>query len=124
MLALSIHPKHSSYALLLQNGYFGVSVLQQNQLHLAEIFARPAASDKMKLAAWRNSPHGTPILVEAVAWFEAHVEGSLAAGDHLLVSARVTAGELLFPTALPMNYRDTGTLDESASLFPESFGDS
>jgi flavin reductase (DIM6/NTAB) family NADH-FMN oxidoreductase RutF len=45
VLALSINPHHSSYRLLKEGGAFSVNVLKKGQLHLAEHFGRPAATN-------------------------------------------------------------------------------
>jgi len=45
----------------------------------------------------------------------------LTAGDHVVVTAMVVDGAVRHEAAVPMNYRDTGSMDGSAALFPSDF---
>lgn len=121
LLALSIHPHHSSCRLLRESGNFSVNVLKHSQLELAAHFGQPAAVDKLASVAWRpGAGTGTPLLKDALAWFECRVMGEYPAGDHVLVIGRVVNGELCEPSGIPLHYRDTGNLDGAAVLFPAS----
>src|SRR5437868_7941982 len=52
LLALSIHPHHSSYGLLKQGGVFSVNVLTKGQLELAAQFGAPAGFGKLASTQW------------------------------------------------------------------------
>jgi flavin reductase (DIM6/NTAB) family NADH-FMN oxidoreductase RutF len=121
MLALSISPSHSSYALLSEGGAFTVNVLGAEQVGLAAHFGRSASTDKLAAFSWRASRSGSPILEAALAWFECELGGDHPVGDHHLVLGTVLAGGLQSGSGEPMNYRDTGGLDGSAALFPRDF---
>jgi flavin reductase (DIM6/NTAB) family NADH-FMN oxidoreductase RutF len=125
LLALSINPRHSSYALLKEGSAFGINVLKKSQLDLAEDYGRPANADK-KLTSrqWTTGRFGIPLLREALAWFECEVVREHPAGDHVLVLGKVINGKLLDSQAEPMTYRETGTMDGASELFPDAFGDS
>jgi hypothetical protein len=45
----------------------------------------------------------------------------VAAGDHIIVLARVMNGALLNPSAVPLRYDETGNMDGSAALYPSTF---
>ena len=75
LLALSISPQHSSYALLKQGRAFSVNVLKKGQLELAAHYGRPARADKLALTEWTTGRTGAPLLRESLAWFECHVVG-------------------------------------------------
>jgi len=124
MLALSINRRHSSYALLKAGDGFTVNVLRQGQDDLALHFGQPSTVNKLAAIAWRQSRRGTPLLDDALAWFECEFVRECPAGDHLVVLGRVVDGAILAPAAQPMNYRDTGEMDGSATLFPDTFGTS
>ena len=47
--------------------------------------------------------------------------GTVPAGDHELILGHVTQGELLDPEAETLVYADTGNMDGSSALYPESF---
>ena len=64
LLALSISPQHSSYALLKQGRAFSVNVLKKGQLELAAHYGRPAPADKLALTEWTTGRTGAPLLRE------------------------------------------------------------
>jgi flavin reductase (DIM6/NTAB) family NADH-FMN oxidoreductase RutF len=123
LLALSINPQHSSYGLLKQSGAFSVNVLKNSQTELAAHFSQPARIDKLAVSNWTPGRAGTPLLRDALAWFECEVVSEHPAGDHRLVLGKVIDGRLLDSEVEPMTYRDTGAMDGASALFPEGFGD-
>jgi len=124
LLALSINPQHSSYALLKQGGAFSANVLKKGQLNLAAHFARAAGADKLASTAWTEGRTGAPLLQECLAWFECRLISEHPAGDHVLALGRVIDGRLLDARAEPMIYSETGALDGASALFPDTFGGS
>jgi flavin reductase (DIM6/NTAB) family NADH-FMN oxidoreductase RutF len=124
LLVLSIHSKHSSYALLKQGGAFSVNVLKKGQLDLAAHFGQAARTDKLASVAWTEGRTGAPLLQECLAWFECRLVSEHPAGDHVLALGRVIDGRLLDAEAEPMIYRETGALDGASALFPDAFGGS
>jgi flavin reductase (DIM6/NTAB) family NADH-FMN oxidoreductase RutF len=123
LLALSINPQHSSYALLKEGRAFSVNVLNKGQLDLAEHFGGPASTDKLSGSEWTIGYAGLPLLCDALARFECAVTGEYPAGDHVLVLGRVVSGKLLDSESEPLLYRETGEMDGSAALFPERLSD-
>ena len=124
LLALSINPRHSSYALLKQGRAFSVNVLKKSQLELAAHFGRPAGADKLAAIEWTMGRTGSPLLRDALAWFECQVIHEFPSGDHMLVLGQVIDGKLLDSEVEPMSYRDTGALDGASTLFPDAFSNS
>ena len=123
LLALSINPHHSPYGLLKQGRTFSVNVLRKGQMELAAHYGQPARAEKLALMQWTTGRAGTPLLHEALAWFECQVVGEHPAGDHVLVLGKAIDGKLLDPNAEPMTYRETGAMDGASALFPDVFGD-
>jgi len=123
LLALSVNPENSSYALLKERRAFSVNVLKKGQLDLAAHFGRSDGSDKLVSTRWTTGRLGLPLLSEALAWFECRVVSEHPAGDHRLVLGRVVDGKLLDSEAGAMSYRETGTMDGAIALFPDDFGD-
>ena len=121
MLALSINPNHSSYKMLKEGGIFSVNVLPKDRLDLAEHFGQPVSTDKLNNVVWHPGKTTAPVLDDAIAFFECKFSTACEAGDHRLVIGRVISGALQKPQALPMNYQETGAMDESSNLFPEDF---
>lgn len=123
MLAVSINPDNASYELLHASGWFTVNVLKQDQLDLARHFGTKSGRDRDKLARVRTRPGqaGSPILEDALAYFECALEARTRAGDHELVLGRVMNGQILDPKAAPLTYAETGDMDGSSALYPGSF---
>jgi len=122
LLALSINPSHSSWPLIKASGRFSVNVLNSEQQEMAAHFGKPALEiDKLGSVAWRLSPAQMPILDHALAWMDCEYSHETPAGDHVVVIARVNAGKLNQSAIAPLLYRDTGNMDGSSALFPESF---
>lgn len=123
LLAISINPDNASYELLHASGCFTVNILKQDQLDLARHFGTKSGRDQDKLARMRTRPGraGSPILEDALAYFECELEGRTRAGDHELVLGRVVDGRILDPKATPLTYAATGDMDGSSALYPEEF---
>jgi flavin reductase (DIM6/NTAB) family NADH-FMN oxidoreductase RutF len=123
LLAVSINPDNASYELLHASGWFTVNVLKQDQLDLARHFGTKSGRDRDKLARVRIRPGqaGSPILEDALAYFECALEGRTRAGDHELVLGRVMNGQVLDPKAAPLTYAETGDMDGSSALYPRHF---
>jgi flavin reductase (DIM6/NTAB) family NADH-FMN oxidoreductase RutF len=123
LVALSINPGNATYPLVRESGGFAVSVLERGQLELARRFGTRSGRDEDKLAGvpWRPGREGAPILTDAVAYLECELRELHEVGDHRLAVARVVAGEVLRESAPPLLYADTGDMDGSQALYPESF---
>jgi len=121
LLALAINPRNSSYPLLIASGAFTVNVLHQDQMTLAAHFAQPRCENKLAGIDWSQKRTGAPVLAECLAYFECVVASRCAAGDHEIILGRVLDGSLLNEAIPPLEYRDTGDLDGSSRLFPETF---
>ena len=120
MLAVSINPANASYELLHATGGFTVNVLKQEQLELARRLGTRSGRDEDKLAGipFRPGRLGSPILEEALAYFECELMGRTRAGDHELVLGKVVDGKILDRDATPLTYAETGDMDGSSALYP------
>ncbi|MEC5409691.1 flavin reductase family protein [Paraburkholderia sp. MPAMCS5] len=123
LLAISVGPDHESYELLKRGRVFGVSVLRANQQRLADHFGTQSGRTVDKLASipWQTAITGAPLLLDALAHFDCEVVNDIEAGDHRLVVGRVVDGATVGPDGEPLIYAETGNLDMSASLYPDSF---
>lgn len=123
LVALSVNPENFSYRLLKQSRIFSLSALKRGQLDLARHFGCQSGAHTDKLAGqrWRRGTLGAPVLLEAAAYLECRVVGTVPAGDHELILGQVTQGELLDREAETLVYADTGNMDGSSALYPESF---
>ena len=75
---------------------FAVNILAEDQEGVSNTFARPS-DDRFATVAWRNGPHGSPVLDGAAAWFDCAMHEIVDAGDHTILIGRVEA------------FADTGT---------------
>ena len=123
MLAVSINPANASYEMLHVTGSFTVNVLKQDQLDLARLLGTRSGRDQDKLAGVRSRPGrlGSPILEDALAYFECELMGRSRAGDHELILGKVVDGKVLDRNARPLTYAETGDMDGSSALYPRSF---
>lgn len=123
LLALSVNPENASYPLLREGGGFTVNVLRRDQLEMARHFGTLSGRTVDKLAGigWRPGRTGAPILVDALAYFDCRLAGSMPAGDHVLVLGQVSDGALVDRAATPLTYQETGDLDGSSELYPPEF---
>ncbi|NEC10366.1 flavin reductase family protein [Streptomyces sp. SID7909] len=69
-------------------GRFGVNVLAEDQQEVCAAFAR-RTPDRFATGDWAYPPDGPPRLGGAAAWLTCDVEGSVPAGDHVMVIGRV-----------------------------------
>jgi flavin reductase (DIM6/NTAB) family NADH-FMN oxidoreductase RutF len=123
LLAISINPGNASYELLHASGWFTVNILKQDQLNLARHFGTKSGRDQDKLdgVRTRSGRAGSPILEDALAYFECELEGRTRAGDHELVLGRVVDGQILDAKAAPLTYAATDDMDGSSALYPGEF---
>jgi len=121
LLALSINPRHSSYALLQAGKGFTVNVLRRDQIALAAHFGGPNQGNKLDAVSWHLSANGLPLLDDVAAHFECELSAEHPAGDHSLIVGRVINGCLLQPEAKLLGYQHTGDLDGASKIFPATF---
>lgn len=123
LVALGVSPAHASYKLLKAGRVFTINVLADQQQSLAAHFGTQSAQAVDKLAAlrWRPGKTGAPLLADALAHFDCEVVDDIAAGDHRLVTGRVVDAAMNGPDRPPLIYAQTGNLDMSEALYPDSF---
>lgn len=109
----------SSWPRIATAGEFCVNVLSAEQRDLARKFGVSAA-DKFDGVDWIPAPNGTPILPGVLTWAACCVDSVHEAGDHFIVTARVTdvgdsvAGDplLFYRGRFTLSATDTDTLPE------------
>src|SRR5581483_2681833 len=79
----------STWPVVERAGHFCVNVLTDGQQELARRFGT-SGGDKFAGVRWSPSPGGSPVLDGALTWVECTVEAVHEAGDHYLVTGRVT----------------------------------
>lgn len=122
LLALSINPHHSSYTLLRAGNVFSVNVLHRDQIEIARHFGAPANANKLASVIWTRKLTGSPVLCDALAYFDCRCTHQCPAGDHELILGQVVDGGMLHPGAPALVYAETGNMDGSVRLYPRRFG--
>ncbi len=125
MLALAVNPGNASYAMLVSSGVFTVTVLTRNQRALADHFGTHSGRDlsKLETVAWYCAPSGAPVLDAGLSYFDCQIISRHPAGDHVLVVAEVTAGDILHSHLPALRYDELGDLDGSNELLPDKLTD-
>ena len=70
--------------------HFAVSVLSEDQQSISTTFATPN-EDRFQNVEWRTEDTGTPIIENAVAWFDCNTRQVIDAGDHLILIGEIIA---------------------------------
>jgi flavin reductase (DIM6/NTAB) family NADH-FMN oxidoreductase RutF len=91
--------------LLKAAGRFGVSVLQEDQRSVSELFARPNPEENPEIH-FRSSLHGTPLLEGVLANLDCRVVDAHVAGDHTIFIAEVE--EISWTEGNPLMYYGGG----------------
>ena len=70
--------------------HFAVSVLSEDQQSISTTFATPN-EDRFQNVEWRTEDTGSPIIENAVAWFDCNTRQVIDAGDHLILLGEIIA---------------------------------
>jgi flavin reductase (DIM6/NTAB) family NADH-FMN oxidoreductase RutF len=89
LISFNVSRGSSSWPALEQAEHLGVHVLGADQEELANRFARKGADRFADPTSWRTGPYRTPLIDGVAACSVAEVEHRLAAGDHVIVVARL-----------------------------------
>jgi 3-hydroxy-9,10-secoandrosta-1,3,5(10)-triene-9,17-dione monooxygenase reductase component len=80
--------------------HFAVSILAEDQQHVARAFSR-SGTDKFATVSWSRGPvTSAPVIDDALAWAECEVAEVHSGGDHVIVTAHALALHLC-PQAAP-----------------------
>jgi flavin reductase (DIM6/NTAB) family NADH-FMN oxidoreductase RutF len=91
-LIVSINRESSSWPLLQRHGFFGINILNADQLDIAERFAGKdglKGADRFAGAQWITRASGVPLLVGALASIDCEVEEIVERHSHAIVIGRV-----------------------------------
>ncbi|HOO37479.1 MAG TPA: flavin reductase family protein [Deltaproteobacteria bacterium] len=94
LVALAIRKNRLSHTQIKTSGKFSINVLPKNLLGLVRQFKIPDWKKKFDGIEYELSPHGTPVIKEALGYLDCMVERTVDAGDHTLFISRITAGEM------------------------------
>jgi flavin reductase (DIM6/NTAB) family NADH-FMN oxidoreductase RutF len=101
-LIVSINRQSSSWPLLKRHGFFGVNILNADQLDVAERFTGKdglKGADRFAGAEWVTRASGVPLLVGALAAVDCEVEEIVERHSHAIVIGRVLDMQISTRTA-------------------------
>jgi flavin reductase (DIM6/NTAB) family NADH-FMN oxidoreductase RutF len=103
---LTVAKRHHTHALIEAGGAFAMHLIDETQLDLVWRFGLQSGRDIDKLAGLevRTEATGSPLLAEALAWFDCRVEARMDSGDRTIYLAAVVDGRLQ-RTAPPLTNR-------------------
>jgi flavin reductase len=94
LMMASIARKAETHGAIIGGHAFAISVLSDDQRELAECFAQPTTAAKLTGfcdAAWHEAETGSPILEDALAYFDCRLTARHDGGDHTIFIGEVVA---------------------------------
>jgi flavin reductase (DIM6/NTAB) family NADH-FMN oxidoreductase RutF len=93
---ITVNKRHNTHALIEASGAFTMHLIDETQLDLVWRFGLQSGRDVDKFAglAFRTGATGSPLLPQALAWFDCRVEGRMDSGDRTIYLAAVVDGRL------------------------------
>jgi flavin reductase (DIM6/NTAB) family NADH-FMN oxidoreductase RutF len=91
-LIVSLNRAASSWPLVKRYGFFGVNILNADQVDIAERFTGKGAlkgAERFAGAEWTTRASGVPLLVGALAAIDCEVEDTIERHSHAIVIGRV-----------------------------------
>ena len=93
---ITIDKRHNTHALIEGSGAFAMHLIDETQLDLVWRFGLQSGRDVDKFAGlvFQIGATGSPLLCEALAWFDCRVEARMDSGDRTVYLAAVVDGRL------------------------------
>ena len=97
LVAVSVENTSTSLPIIRRIGRFSINVFDATQRDLAGKLGKPFARSPEKLEGLSRGvgEHGTPVLLDGLAWIECELVSEQAAGDSTLVLGRVVGANVL-----------------------------
>ena len=94
-VAVAVREDRYTHDLILESGTFSLSVLREGQVDVATHFAETSGEyhDKLHGIPYGQSPNGSPVLLDCLAYLDCRVLDTARAGNHTVFIGEVTAGE-------------------------------
>ena len=107
-VAVAIRDDRYTHDVVLDSSTFALSVLRDDQVAVATHFAETSGEyhDKLYGIPYGQSPNGSPILLDCLAYLDCRVLDTARAGDHTVFIGEVIAGES-YRSDYPLLYDST-----------------
>ena len=105
-LIVAVRDDRYTHGVVVESATFSLSVLREDQVAVAAHFAETSGEyhDKLHGIPYGQSPGGSPVLLDCLAYLDCRVLDSALAGDHTVFIGEVTAGESYSGTSYPLLY--------------------
>jgi flavin reductase (DIM6/NTAB) family NADH-FMN oxidoreductase RutF len=107
-VSVAVRGDRYTHDLILESATFSLSILREDQLDVATHFAETSGEyhDKLRYVPYSQSPGGSPVLLDCLAYLDCRVLDTVRAGDHTVFIGEVTAGQSYGPS-YPLLYDPT-----------------
>ncbi len=107
-VAVAVRDDRYTHGVILESATFSLSILRDDQVDLATHFAETSGEyhDKLHGVPYGQSPGGSPVLLDCIAYLDCKVLDTARAGNHTVFIGEVTAGESYGPS-YPLLYDPT-----------------
>lgn len=107
-VAVAVRDDRYTHDLILESATFSLSILRDDQVDVATYFAETSGAyhDKLHGVPYGQSPGGSPVLLDCLAYLDCKVLDTARAGTHTVFIGEVTAGESYEPN-YPLLYDPT-----------------
>ena len=107
-VAVAVRDDRYTHDVVLDSSTFALSVLGDDQVDVATHFAETSGEyhDKLYGIPYGQSPNGSPILLDCLAYLDCRVLDTARAGDHTVFIGEVIAGES-YRSDYPLLYDST-----------------
>ena len=107
-VAVAVRDDRYTHGVVLDSSTFALSVLRDDQVAVATHFAETSGEyhDKLYGIPYGQSPNGSPILLDCLAYLDCRVLDTARAGDHTVFIGEVIAGES-YRSDYPLLYDST-----------------
>ena len=115
-LAVAVRDDRYTLSVILESATFSLSVLREDQVDVATHFAETSGEyhDKLHGIAYGQTPGGSPVLLDCLAYLDCKVLDTAHAGEHTVFIGEVTAGESYEGPSYPLLY-DPGEYEGALS---------
>jgi flavin reductase (DIM6/NTAB) family NADH-FMN oxidoreductase RutF len=93
---ITVDKRHNTHALIEGSGAFAMHLIDERQLDLVWRFGLQSGRDVDKFAglAFRTGTTGSPLIADALGWFDCRLEARMDSGDRTVYLAEVVDGRL------------------------------
>ena len=107
-IAVAVRDDRYTHGVVLESATFSLSILREDQVDVATHFAETSGEyhDKLHGVPYGQSPGGSPVLLDCLAYLDCKVLDTARAGNHTVFIGEVTAGES-YGSSYPLLYDPT-----------------